>query len=379
MENEIEIEKDLKGGIDDLIDNIVINTRQNIDMFLLEEKPAELMALYDFYYYTAKWQKTNQPRATISYVMKGLKWGETKVRKNKKILIRLGLIRDFRAVDKKTGKINGWYIKVCYIWSKENLLNRIKTTLSKIQQVVYEGTNALSDSNLNALSDSVNFQNNADLAVPNVSPSSTSEENLPSPSYKWGLNSASATSAVPAPQQDNTPQLSSTTTSQHTSIQLCSPVKPSSKQDSLAKKPLASSKNPPKIFSTEEIERFKKLRAEEVQCFNLVRQDLTPSLETQKSPIYDPTFDFNREMLKLENDKQVHVRIIALFWYAKGTTFENEGQYKAQFRRLLKGASQLKHYSFGKILKAMVSASEESKKVGYDWGLETAIKKIDKV
>jgi hypothetical protein len=67
--------------------NIIILSKQTLDLFLKQDDPADLIALYCFYYYTAKWQATNQPKATISYVAKGLKWGEAKVRNQKRKLI----------------------------------------------------------------------------------------------------------------------------------------------------------------------------------------------------------------------------------------------------------------------------------------------------
>lgn len=71
---------------------IMILTKQTLDIFLQQENPSELISLYTFYYYTAKWQKTNQPKCTTEYVSKVLHWSRTKVTKVKKQLIELGLI-----------------------------------------------------------------------------------------------------------------------------------------------------------------------------------------------------------------------------------------------------------------------------------------------
>ncbi len=100
-------------------DNIVILSKQTIDLFLKQKNPADLIALYCFYYYTAKWQKTNQPRATISYVAEGLKWGKDKTRNNKQKLIKLGLVEDIRNTNAQ-GRVEGWYVKIKYLWKKEN-------------------------------------------------------------------------------------------------------------------------------------------------------------------------------------------------------------------------------------------------------------------
>ena len=73
---------------------LVILTKQTLDVFLRQENAAELIALYTFYYYTAKWQQTNQPKCTTDYVAKGLHWDRNKVSKVKKQLADLELIED---------------------------------------------------------------------------------------------------------------------------------------------------------------------------------------------------------------------------------------------------------------------------------------------
>jgi hypothetical protein len=139
--------------------NIIILSKQTLDILLKEKKPSDLIALYCFYYYTAKWQKTNQPKATISYIAKGLNWGKDKARRNKQILIRLNLIEDVRDIDKKTKKIKGWYIKIKYIWKKESHpINSPEGGLS--QRVAFSDPNALSDNNINALSANKETNNN---------------------------------------------------------------------------------------------------------------------------------------------------------------------------------------------------------------------------
>ena len=90
----------------------IILSKPLLDLFLKQENPADLIALYTFYYYTAKWQKTNQLKANSNYTQKGLKWGEKRFIKPKRILRKLGLIEDVFNKDTKTGKINGHYIKL---------------------------------------------------------------------------------------------------------------------------------------------------------------------------------------------------------------------------------------------------------------------------
>lgn len=106
----------------------IVISKPTSDIILKQEHPADVIALYWFYYYTAKWQKTNQAHATTSYTAKGLKWGQDRVRRTKKVLIDLKLIEDV-ITKNKLGKIKGHYIKTKFIWSKA------KTTLLENQRV----------------------------------------------------------------------------------------------------------------------------------------------------------------------------------------------------------------------------------------------------
>jgi hypothetical protein len=111
-------------------DSLVILTKQTLDIFLRQENPSELISLYTFYYYTAKWQRTNQPKCTTDYVSKGLHWNLKKVRRVKKQLIEFGLIEDARIVDPKTKRVKGYYVKINYIFKKKALK---KTGIQKKQ------------------------------------------------------------------------------------------------------------------------------------------------------------------------------------------------------------------------------------------------------
>lgn len=133
--------------------NLIILTKQTLDYFLKQENPADLIALYSFYYYTAKWQKTNLPKCTTGYVSKGLKWAEAKVRKAKKVLIASGLIQDFQRKD-KNNKIEGHYIKMNYILKQSTVKTHTDDFAvgGDIDTLENQDTNALSAINLNALS-----------------------------------------------------------------------------------------------------------------------------------------------------------------------------------------------------------------------------------
>lgn len=96
-------------------DEPIVLSKSLIDILLKENHPADLIALYCFYYYTAKWQHTNQPKATIQYVANGLNWGTDKARRIKQELLKLHLIEN--VVERREGnKIAGHFIKVNFIW-----------------------------------------------------------------------------------------------------------------------------------------------------------------------------------------------------------------------------------------------------------------------
>jgi hypothetical protein len=97
-------------------DEPLITSKITFDILLKQENPSDLIALYHFYYYTAKWQNTNRARATTSYTANGLKWSEPRVRKNKKVLLMLGFIEDHQSRNPDTKEITGHYVKVNLIF-----------------------------------------------------------------------------------------------------------------------------------------------------------------------------------------------------------------------------------------------------------------------
>ena len=119
-------------------ENLIILSKQTIDEFLKYKNAVDLISVYSFYYYTAKWQQTNQPKAVVSYVVKGLSLPEKRVKKARAVLKELGLITDIRTIDAKTMKITGFYIKLNYIWKKENesFIN---------EEIIEENNNVISD------------------------------------------------------------------------------------------------------------------------------------------------------------------------------------------------------------------------------------------
>lgn len=209
---------------------LIIFTKATCDTFLKNGNFSELFSLYGFYYYTAKWQKTNQPKCTTEYVAKNLHWSKDKVIKVKKQLLEFGLIEDAKHIDEQ-GRVKGHYIKMNYIFKKDTLStnigsiqgmqtqsqcvetpenvhtplnpeggfegmysgkineyyknsceNQIKpdsyaknSTLPKIQRVESEETNALSNNNINALS--TNKENNTNIRNNSITHISITKEN----------------------------------------------------------------------------------------------------------------------------------------------------------------------------------------------------------
>lgn len=143
---------------------LIIITKQTFDAFLRSDFPADLIALYNFYYYTAKWQETNQPKCTTGYTAEGLKWSEAKVRRAKKELMQLGLVEDVQ--QKVNGKVTGCFIKLNYILKQEAVHHPNDFSQGgnesnhpydfpqggNVHRVENLQTNALSSNNINALS-----------------------------------------------------------------------------------------------------------------------------------------------------------------------------------------------------------------------------------
>lgn len=89
-------------------------SKVTFDILLKQDHPFELIGLYMFYYYTAKWQKTLQPKCTNSYAAKAAGWGADKLIKRKRVLLKLGMIENIQH-RKTNGDFGETYIKVNYI------------------------------------------------------------------------------------------------------------------------------------------------------------------------------------------------------------------------------------------------------------------------
>lgn len=115
--------------LNDIADDLLILNKITVDRLFQLENCADCIALYVFYYKTAKWQKTNTVKANDQYVKKSLKWGISKIQKTKQTLKEHGLIDIVQR--RKDGKIDGWFIKVSYLVS-ERKADEIKINVQNI-------------------------------------------------------------------------------------------------------------------------------------------------------------------------------------------------------------------------------------------------------
>jgi hypothetical protein len=97
--------------VQDIAQELIIIPKQVFSILLQQENAGDLIALYSFYYYTAKWQNTTEPACANSYCMKGLRMGEDRFMRAKKKLVDIGLVAQ---VKRKTDIDKGWYIKLLY-------------------------------------------------------------------------------------------------------------------------------------------------------------------------------------------------------------------------------------------------------------------------
>ena len=126
--------------------------KQTLDKMLRHKHSADMIALYVFLNYTALWQRTSQPKATVGYIAKGLHWGVNKVRRIKKLLVQRGLIEDLCVTDPKSKRVTGWYVRVAYF--HPNCFREggdQESTLAVSPEVVKWEPNALRANKINAL------------------------------------------------------------------------------------------------------------------------------------------------------------------------------------------------------------------------------------
>jgi len=136
--------------LNDIFDEIIWTTKETFEILL--KWWVDVISLYMFYYYTAKRQKTNQPKATTSYSAKWIWITEKRIKEAKKYLIKYWLVEDF--IDKDKWRIIWWYIKINYVFKKETIKKIWENPPSgKTHPVEKWPINALSNNNLNAINE----------------------------------------------------------------------------------------------------------------------------------------------------------------------------------------------------------------------------------
>lgn len=130
--------------LNDIADDLLILNKHTIDVLFSLDNCTECIALYLFYYKTAKWQKTNVVKATDEYVKKSLKWGIDKIRRTKNVLKDKGLIRIVQR--RNDTQIEGWFVEVCYLVSEEST-DKIKVTKNTYNQQVVKSTSRNQETN----------------------------------------------------------------------------------------------------------------------------------------------------------------------------------------------------------------------------------------
>lgn len=99
--------------LNDIADTLLIVDKRTIDHLFSLDNPADCVALYMFFYKTAKWQQTKSIKANDVYIRKCLGWGAKRVTTTKELLQDAGLIR--KVARRKNGKITGHFIEVAYL------------------------------------------------------------------------------------------------------------------------------------------------------------------------------------------------------------------------------------------------------------------------
>ena len=109
-----------------------------------------------------------------------------------------------------------------------------------------------------------------------------------------------------------------------------------------------------------------------------VKRKKKESIKLAEPAAEQPKFDGKKYIAEMFNDKQVNIRIIALFLTAKRIVPENEKQMITQLRRNLPAARDLSGYSGDRIKKTMIFLRDFGPKMRLTkWTLETVGKYID--
>ena len=176
--------------LNDIADDLLILNKITIDRLFQLENCADCIALYVFYYKTAKWQKTDTVKANDQYVKKSLKWGISKIQKTKQTLKEHGLIDIVQR--RKDGKIEGWFIKVSYLVSErkadEIKINVQESNNTQNEQVENctsgnEETNALKEK-IKCLKKEIEMLKNNNIGENNNTPKKKKKERFKAPTVE---------------------------------------------------------------------------------------------------------------------------------------------------------------------------------------------------
>lgn len=101
----------------DVNEEPIVLSKHLLEILLKDQSPADVIGLYTFYYFIAKYQKTNQVWATTQFVANGMHWGLEKTRAVKARLKGYGLIEDVQTKN-EDNTFDKRYIKINFIWTK---------------------------------------------------------------------------------------------------------------------------------------------------------------------------------------------------------------------------------------------------------------------
>ena len=135
----------------DPLEDYITFHKGTVDRLIGHKDTGDLLALYMFYCYTAKWQKTNSVKCTSTYCTNGLGWGKDRFFRTKKRLVELGYIRPIERRN-ENNQITGHFTQIGFIPKKETLSHSPRFQRVAFPEGGFQDTNALSSGNINALS-----------------------------------------------------------------------------------------------------------------------------------------------------------------------------------------------------------------------------------
>lgn len=137
---------------------------ETLTQLFSQENGSDAVALYFFYYKTAKRQQTNQIWATQKFCQTALRWGDRRYLAAKRILEQFGMIEVI-----KGKKINDkWYLRISYYKSKSRQNEEVQAQSNSRQNEVLHSnvSNALGIINKNALTNFTNVKLSESVPIP---------------------------------------------------------------------------------------------------------------------------------------------------------------------------------------------------------------------